>query len=405
MRKQTIYIIGAVCAVILLLLIFLQPRGEAFDKRLVLDKNYKTPFGLYITYNQLGSFFPGGKVSVNAQAPWEWYSADSSADGQSVFFLVSQHFYPTKNELGYLYDFAKQGNQVFICSPMMNETAKTFFGIGEEGGIGFGSSGLNDSGLVHLLNPPFASDTAYFNPGYHFTAHFSGVDSLHYTVLGKDDSGYPNFIKVAAGKGCFYFNSNPMLFANYFLLYRNNISYLQKAVSLLPPEKKRIIWDEYFVYSLGMENRSDSPSPFRVLFAINAFRWAFSLAFILLALYILLGVKMVQRAIPLLAKPKNDTLEFTKTIGRLYFEKGDSTNLANKMGTYLLEHVRNKYFIKTTLLDDEFIKNLSNKAGYEEEKVRQLVEYLLFIQVGNRVTEQQLAEIYAAFSTFYKYTS
>ena len=405
MRKKTLYIIGAVCAVVLLLIIFLQPRGQAFDKRLVLDKNYKTPFGLYLTYNLLPGFFPGSKIKANMAPPEDWYNADSSSDGKGIFFLVTQHFSPDKYELDYLFNYAKQGNQVFICTPQLNETAKVYFGLGEEYNYVSGSADINDSGQASLMNPPFAGDTGYYNPGFHYTTHFTGVDSLHYTVLGKDDSGYPDFIKVAAGKGSFYFHSNPLLFANYFLLYRNNMRYLQKAVSLMPPDKKRIIWDEYFVYSTGNERRNETSSPLHVLLAISAFRWAFSIGIILLSLYILLGLKMVQRAIPLFAKPKNETLEFTKTIGRLYFEKGDSTNLANKMATYLLEHVRNKYFIKTTVLDEDFVKNLASKSGHDEEEIKILVGNLVYIQQGNKVTEKQLAQIYASFSTFYKHTS
>jgi len=398
-----------VCVIALLLLVFLRPRENTFDKRVILDANYKIPYGLYIAHALLPKLFAGSRMEENSKSPTYWYNADSSAAGKSIFFLVSEQFNPDKRELNYLLNFVKDGNQVFICTPQMNETAKVYFGFGEEftddDTDSRGSGYENDSGHTRLLRPAFAADTAYLNPGYHITTHFFGTDSLRYTVLGRNDAGQADFIKVAAGQGSFYFHSNPLLFSNYFLLYHNNLDYFQKVVSLMPPDKKKIIWDSYYIYHQGGHGRSSDPSPLRVLWKVTPFRWAFAIALILLVLYIALGAKRLQRMVPLFAKPQNDTLEFTKTIGRLYFEKGDNTNLARKMATYLLEYIRNKYFIKTAELDADFIKNLSSKTGYDEESTKQIVGNLVYIQDGHSVSERQLAEIYASFSKFYKYTS
>lgn len=407
MGKRILYIITGVCVLAILLFLVFRPRERSFDKRVILDKNYKIPYGLYVTRNLLPASFSGSKVWDNRQSPAEWYNEDSAKAGNSLFFLVSEQFNPNKEELNDLLNFVENGNHVFICTSDMNQTAKVYFGIGEEFD-GFGEdlfSFTKDSAYVSLLKPPYNDSISYFNPGYNYTSHFFGVDSLHYNVLGKDSAGYPNFIAVRAGKGSFYLHSNPLLFANYFLLYKNNLGYLQNALSLIPADKKKIIWDEYFMYRASQNNNKDSPSPFRVLWAVPAFRWAFIVSLVLLALYIILGAKLMQRVVPLYAKPKNETLEFAKTIGRLYYEKGDHTNLAGKMATYVLEHIRNRYFIKTTTLDDDFILALSSKSGYSGESVKEMVGHLNYIQSGYKVTEQQLAEIYASFSKFYKHTS
>ena len=64
-----------------------------------------------------------------------------------------------------------------------------------------------------------------------------------------------------------------------------------------------------------------------------------------------------QRYIPVVAKPKNDSLDFVKTIGRLYYDKGDHKNLSRKMGAFFLEHVRSRYKLPTGTLNEEFINN------------------------------------------------
>jgi len=342
LNKKILYTVVFICLVGLLLLVLFQQKEKKFDNRVTLEKRYKNPYGLYVAYNTLPLLFNNGVMKVNSESPVEWYDSDSCSDGKNVFFLISRQFNPTTEELRKLFMFAKQGNQVFICTPSINESAKAYFDLGEEAvydynlDIGY----RRDSGNAVLMNPPFKPDTTFFNPGYHYVSYFKSQDSVldrtHYNVLGNDESGYPNLVKINAGKGCFYFHSNPFLFDNYFLLYKNNLDYFQKVVSLIPADKNKIIWDEYFLYKPDNGNNNTrnakGPSPLRVMLSYPAFMWAFLLLFILLLLYIATNAKRMQRLINVVVKPKNDTLDFAKTIGRLYFEKSDHTNLAKKNG-------------------------------------------------------------------------
>jgi hypothetical protein len=65
---------------------------------------------------------------------------------------------------------------------------------------------------------------------------------------------------------------------------------------------------------------------------------SFGAAFVVLAaillLYVLLNMRRKQRYIPIVKKPSNDSLDFVKTIGRLYFDKADHKNLCRKMASF-----------------------------------------------------------------------
>ena len=52
-----------------------------------------------------------------------------------------------------------------------------------------------------------------------------------------------------------------------------------------------------------------------VLFSYPALKAALLTAIFTLLLYVLLGMRRKQRYIPVLTKPKNDSLDFVKTIG------------------------------------------------------------------------------------------
>jgi hypothetical protein len=195
------------------------------------------------------------------------------------------------------------------------------------------------------------------------------------------------------------------LFTNYFLLSNNNKDYFEKALSVIPKNDKRIIWDEYYKYKQDANTGQNEPSPFRVLFSYPAFRAAFLLAIILIALWVLLNMKRAQRIIPPFKKNTNESLDFVKTIGRLYYDKKNHLNLAGKMATYFLEHVRSKYFISTSELNEEFIQRLGNKSGYGEDNIRSLTNAVIDIQNATSLSEIQLNNYYKQFSKFYKYTT
>src|SRR5678816_1682999 len=121
---------------------------------------------------------------------------------------------------------------------------------------------------------------------------------------------------------------------------------------------------------------NESKGPLSALMSQRSFRAALWLLIILLTLYILQEMRRKQRIIPVMSKPRNDSLEFVKTIGRLYHEKRDNRNLSKKMAAYFLEHIRNRYKLSTNQLDDEFITSLCRKTAQPENNTREIVSFI-----------------------------
>jgi hypothetical protein len=110
-----------------------------------------------------------------------------------------------------------------------------------------------------------------------------------------------------------------------------------------------------------------------------------------------------QRVIPVLSKHKNESLDFVTTIGQLYYSRKDHANLARKMSTYFLEHIRTRLKVSTNRLDESFVQALHAKTGYPVEEIRSIV---YFIQVTDTasVSEGQLNRFYQQLENFYKNT-
>src|SRR5262249_2411564 len=109
-----------------------------------------------------------------------------------------------------------------------------------------------------------------------------------------------------------------------------------------------------------------------------------------------------QRIIPVIAKPRNDSLEFVKTIGRLYHEKRDNKNLAKKMAAYFLEHIRNRYKLSTNRLDDEFIMSLGRKTAQPGDNIMEIVSFINNIDETDEIADPQLADFHKKLEEFYK---
>ncbi|MEI9944836.1 MAG: hypothetical protein WDN26_11510 [Chitinophagaceae bacterium] len=242
----------------------------------------------------------------------------------------------------------------------------------------------------------------FIYPGKSFQFSFYKIDSATSTVLGYNKEGKPNFIQLKAGKGNLFLQLAPMAFTNYFLLHKNNIDYYQQALSVINPNRKKVFWDEYYLYKKQGGSEKKSSNWLSVFFQYPALKWAFLTALFTLIIYMLLEMRRKQRHIPVVTKPRNDSLDFVKTIGRLYHDKGDHKNLCKKMAAYFLEHVRNRYKLTTNILNDEFIQALHYKTGIEEAEISNIVSFINEIDHRPSISDKQLTVFHKQLESFYK---
>ena len=298
----------------------------------------------------------------------------------------------------------EEGNDVFVStmsvSYELTQMMKCDINAAEGLMYYFEQSEGSDLLSVSLANPPFVKKTSYTYPGKRYDFYFYKLDTATTTVLGYDKNNNANFVHLKAGKGNLYVHLAPMTFTNYFLLHKKNITYYENVLSVISPNTTKIVWDEYFINKRQKETRQTGW--LSAFFKQKELRWALLIALLTLLLYVLSEMRRKQRIIPVITKPKNDSLEFVKTIGRLYHDKGDHKNLCRKMSAYFLEHVRGRYKLSTSALDEEFIKNLHGKTGIAEEEIKDIVLFIRGMDDLPEVTDKQLASFHKQLESFYK---
>lgn len=393
----------------LILLFWSGKEGRKLDERLTFRKGDKIPYGTFVAYENLQYLFPRAAVSANRWQPGSWDSLTIYEANQAMI-IVCPEFSADEDEMETLINFARKGNDVFISAMDLAYDASHVFKCkvsNIESLISFFSNrSASDTLTVSLLGTQKAS---YSYPGKRLDSYFSNIDSGITTVLGTDRSNRPDFVRFKTGKGNIYVHLAPMTFSNYFLLHGNNFRYYERLLSFIPSTATRVVWDEYYLYKdrtreggrkkknwlaalLNTENESGQRS----------FAAAFWILLGLLLIYVLLEMRRKQRYIPVIKKPSNDSLDFVKTVGRLYYDKGDHANLCRKMASYFLEHVRNRYKLPTTQLNDEFSKALHYKTGIDEIEIKKIVSFIKWLETTSGVSDKDLVTFQRQLEAFYK---
>jgi hypothetical protein len=333
-------------------------------------------------------------------APGDWDSLSSVEDNQAVI-LVADYFDADIEELDRLTEFVERGNYVFVIARTAANDVETYFGFSSTIIGSYNGDDASDSLHVNLVSPAFSKTPNFTYPGKKHEGAIYVNDTTRAAVLGRNENGQANFVQFNKGRGSFFFHAAPLAFSNYFILHKANAAYYEQAVSVLPKDLQTIVWDEYF---LRKQSDKKEPNWLGALLSFPSFKWGLLVGAATLALAILLGMRRRQRMIPPHQSPKNDSLDFVKTLGRLYYDRKDHKNLAVKMATYFLEHLRSRYKLPTHTLDEAFVQALHFKSGFPEAETKQIIDTIHHIKTTPIISETELAAFHRQLEAFYQNT-
>ncbi|MES2849052.1 MAG: DUF4350 domain-containing protein [Bacteroidota bacterium] len=409
-RTSTYYFL---CAVIAVVLVSCSGRNSIPSLEETFVRSDKLPFGTYVAFREINELFYRNDVAVKKLSIDQ--SLDNDYDDTSALFIcISKNFYLRSNELASALNYVRKGNSIFISAARFDSAFLQEMDVVANSSYSL----LMPSVLqmkktnVHLAAPYFADSVAYSYYYLPLENSFTVKEaSEDVKVLGTNENGQPNFVVVFYGKGRFYLHCEPRVFSNYFLLQDNNYKYLQRAFSFVPSIPDHVFWDDFYnrrnrpPSESAHENDNDDGerSGLSVLLKYPAMAWGFWLTLLLLLLYLLFGSKRRQRIIKPIASTENTSVAFTETVGRLYLQNKDNRNIADKMITYLLEHIRNQYFLSTNNLNDDFTTMLSRKSNTPKEEVEEMMGIVKRIQRYDEVDDALLLSLNKKIENFYKH--
>ena len=382
-RSRNILIVFGI--VIFTLLVTEIVRPKPINWRPSYTKTDKTPFGAEVFYKELPQLFSEASFEEIEEDPFVFLQDETYQENSAYFFLNDQVFFD-QQQVAALRDYVSNGNTVFISAmsygyilaDSLETYARSSYGVLEEA---IGAS---------LLNPSLQTDSV---PAYKrgvFKTVFSEIDTLNTTALGyftseENKLDALNFVKVTHGDGEFYLHTLPQAFSNYYLL-QDNEAYAAGVLSYIDAD--HIYLDTYL-----KSGRKIVTSPMRFIFNQLPLKWAYYVLMAGLLVFVLFRGKREQRVIEVIEPVQNTSVEFTRTIGDLYFQHKDFGNIIAKKITYFLEMVRSNYYLNTNELTNEFIKKLAVKSGNDLQETQALIQYIKQLKGKAIHTENDLIQL------------
>lgn len=434
--RQYRVVIAIVIFLFALLTLAERNRPHPINWKLSFAKDDKIPYGGYILYQMLPSLFGDKPIEVVKQPMYNQFlimedsywkqenekgeeqekwgqehtqeDTDSRGTGQqdkneleplsSNYVFISQNFEPDEVDIEYLLPFVHNGNDVFIAAETFDEHLTDTLGIAIERLWSWGITG-KDSFELFLAHEKLKDPITYSFPSKVCGNYFSRFDTAQSTILGLvDDDKHVNFIKTKYGQGNFYLHVSPLLFTNYCLASKTKADYAEKVFTHLP--NNQVFWDEYY-----KPGRKESATPLRYVLSVVQTRWAIYVGLLGIALFMLFEAKRRQRIIPIVTPLRNTTLEFAKTVGMLYFQRGDHRDLAEKKITHFFGYLRQRHLIKQVHFERDFYELLSQKTGIPISNVEALFRNIIAIRTSTDIDPKTLIQLNQQIDDFVRIAS
>tara|TARA_R110002050_G_scaffold12401_10_gene40781 strand:- start:50828 stop:52036 length:1209 start_codon:yes stop_codon:yes gene_type:complete len=393
--KKYIVILGLL---ILLAVAIKLAEPKEIDWRQSYSFSEKKPFGAFILSDLSSNLFSEGTVSVINSPIFELEDDFSEVSRNWIF--INSTFSLDQYETITLRDHANLGDFIFVSAwkiegafadtlgielnksfPIINPTARSLDSLTQS--------------TLNFTNQSLSNAEGWSFPRTLTNTYFSRYDTTRTTVLGVNNEGKANFIKIDKGDGAFYIHSNPFLFTNYFVKDPAKYDYAFSALSYLPNQDT--YWDEYY-----KEGRLSYNSPMRYVVSDDNLKWAWFIALASALLFLIFRGRRTQRIIPEIPAVKNTSLEFAETIGNLYLNSGSHKDLLTKKVQFFLDYIRTHLHIDTNVLDDKTLTQIALRSSISNKEITELFKHIETLQNKAQISDSEIKRITEQIDKFYK---
>lgn len=391
MKKYSKHLLFLLAAVVLLVYIeSITPSPINWEPSF--SRAEKIPFGSYVLYDQLPEIVRD-PTPLLITTPFFLFFTEYKPDSLANLIFINRELSLDEFEVSFLLNFADSGGTVFLAASQFPKPLRDSLEIETTLTPFFTSDTLQYS----LVNPLIGVDSV-FSPGRSILDQFfTKFDTANAVVLGQNQSGKTNYLLYPYGRGRILLHSSPFAFTNYFFMESAMRPYILGALSYIPAG--RTAWDEY--HKIGRETAS---TPIRFILSRPGLKKAYALAVIGLIIFLLLNSKRRQRMIPVILPPRNLSLEFVRTVGRLYYINRDHRNLALKKINHFLEHLRLRYLVRTESLDASTIEQVARRTGIGQDDIQRLIGHITHIRQAKQIGIDPLKKLNQQIEDFYEKT-
>lgn len=394
-KKGGIYIVIAIFTVALLMLLqYNKPKEVNWFPSYV--AKHKIPYGTLVLNDVMQGLFPE-KITQVSIPPFEFLKKDTTAQG--TYFFVNNTIKFGEAEMNGLLNWTSDGNTLFIAANGFEQQLLDTLNL-ETANL-YGEFNEDQSHRHELVNPVLKSKTGHIFRKDDYASYFREIDTVLTTVVGtvtnvteNDSLQHFDVIRQMFGDGEIILSTFPKAFTNYFMLKDDNKNYTAGLLSYID-DSRTIYIDNHH-----KSGKSVYTSPMYIFLNIKEFKWAYYLVLIGAVIYIIFEGKRKQRAIPVVRPLKNQTLAFTRTIGDMYFEKGERKQITEHKISYFLEYIRSRFHLGTIKREVDFYRNLASRSSHSLEEVEKLFTFIERLRNQEHISDSELQKLNTSIEKF-----
>jgi len=360
-------------------------------------KKHKIPYGTFVFYEQLERLFGEDNIIDVERPPYEFLNEN---DINGTYLFVNNQVSFGAEEFDKLLEWTAKGNTLFVASAGFESNVLDTLNLETSTINSFNNYGGD---YIFKLKNKNLDTTIVSYEKADFITYFDKIDTLKTSIISVSDNkeyplpidmGHANAILQPFGEGQIILNNFPQAFTNYFILESENRNYTAGLLSYIDVTQP-IYFDNY--YKAG---KPFFTSPLFILLNNKTLKWAYYMMLIGVFFYIIFEGKRKQRAIPIVEPLKNKTVDFTRTIANMYYEKGKHHDIAQHKIEHLLEFIRTQLYLNTNTIDTEFIKNLAARSNNSVEDTQTLFNVITSCSENRTLETAELERLNRLIETF-----
>ena len=373
-----------------------------------LTKTNENPYGISILYNLTKESRPKEKFHEIKNDNFDFFL--ESKKNTSYVYIGSNYFIDSLNIQSIL-NYVWNGNKAFIAtSRNIERFVYYWFKDSITGTYNYLEKDTIHTTLflpdtlkasIYTFYYQFLKQTSNYPWHYFDTVFLQQFPDHSLKILSRIENGKPDFISIDLGDGTLYLHSNPIFLSNYHLIRKETFLYLQTVWNEVLSDE--IFWDSF---SSNMFNKTSfihlKDSPLRFILKHKSLRWAWFILLISILLFVLIQSKRKQATIPLIAKKENNTLDYAKAIGALYFQAKGHRTITMEMMNPLYSFIKTRYQIKVGKEREKIVKNLSKLSGIKENTLTEIFKLELKLKFDDTAESSELYKLYNLVDQFYK---
>ncbi len=341
----------------------------------------KDPYGLYVFNQELPHLLKDQKLTKTSLSPYEYFlDNEQTIDNKTTYLFVENKSGLDDVSVKQLLKKVNNGADLVIAS-------ESFY---------YGNSYFLDTLRIHLhniktnnlhfVNKKSATDTLKIKDEYN--SFFTVKNPVNYTAIAKLNNNI-SFVSTQFGKGTIYISATPILLTNFYILNKefNSKIFTEEFVSFIKNEN--VIW---FDENYNPNERESNNSIFNVILKYKSLRYAWYTLVIGLILFLIFYGKRKQRIVPIIEPVKNTTIEYIETVGNLYYQENNHTQLLNKQIKLALHFIRTEWKIVTQDINEDFKTKLQQKSLANSADINQFVNFITNFNAQKTYSQTDLIE-------------